>query len=98
MTFHPAFAFFYYAVAYKFFALSCVKVFNKMGQKYGYFDGSHPRDGVPDQYVSKVFWSMIGTISIRPLFAAFIFYNRNEKPNLSIWFPVQMFMYSVVLE
>jgi hypothetical protein len=97
-TFHPAFAFLYYTIAYKAFALACVRVFNKMGQKYGYFDGSHPRDGVPDEYLGKVVWSMLGTISIRPLFAAFLFYNREEKPSLSLWFPLQMFVYSVVLE
>ncbi|UZJ54461.1 hypothetical protein CBS101457_003781 [Exobasidium rhododendri] len=97
-TFHPVFAFFYYALAYKFFAIACIRVFNKMGQKYGFLDGDHPRDGVPDQYCSKVFWSLIGTVSIRPLFASFLFYDRNEKPTLSLWFPVQMFMYSIILD
>lgn len=87
-----------YTVAYKLFALACVRVFNRMGQRYGYFDGDHPRDGVPDEHVGKVVWSMLGTISIRPLFASFLFYDRYEKPSLSLWFPVQMFMYSAILE
>ena len=69
-----------------------------MALRYGYFDGSHKRDGVPDLYSGKIFWSMIGTVTIRPLFATFLVYDREEKPTLSAWFPVQMFLYSAVLD
>lgn len=97
-TFHPVFAFFFYAFAFKFFAIRCVRVFNRMGQKYGFFDGSHPRDGVPDLHSQKIGLSMLGTVTIRPLFATFLIYDRYEKPSLSLWFPVQMFIYSAVLD
>lgn len=43
-------------------------------------------------------WSLLGVLSIRPLLAVFAFYNREEKPSLSIWFPLQLCLYSVTLD
>lgn len=42
--------------------------------------------------------SMAGGLTVRPFFAILGFYNQEEKPTLSIWFPLQLFLYSVVLD
>jgi len=41
---------------------------------------------------------MLGTMTLRPLIAIFAFYDRTEKPMLSLWFPLQLCLYSVVLD
>ncbi|CEH17072.1 hypothetical protein CBOM_03143 [Ceraceosorus bombacis] len=99
-NFHPAFAFVYYFLAFKFTALAAVRSFNRMGQRYGYFDGAVPRDGIPDNMSGKVLWSMLGTVSIRPLFAIFLIYNRQESAwNIDpLMLPVQLFLYSAILD
>lgn len=41
---------------------------------------------------------LLFSVSIRPLFAVFAFYDRTEKPTLSIWFPLQLCLYSITLD
>lgn len=42
------------------------------------YDGQHPRDGIPDIHGFKVLWSLVGVLTVRPLFACFIAYECVE--------------------
>ncbi|PWN51059.1 fatty acid hydroxylase superfamily protein [Violaceomyces palustris] len=97
-TLHPVAAFFFYFFSFKIFAVASVRKFNRLALRYGYFDGKVPRDGVPDVMSRKVALSMLLTISIRPLFALFVAYDRYELPTLSPWLPLQIFAYACILD
>lgn len=58
---------------------------------------THPHFPISTSY--KVMWSLLGTLGLRSMLAMFCFYDRNESPlNLSWWLPVQIFVYSCVLD
>ncbi|EPQ29988.1 uncharacterized protein PFL1_02661 [Pseudozyma flocculosa PF-1] len=97
-TLHPVAAFFFYVISFKLFAVASVRKFNRMALRYGYFDGMAPRDGVPDTQSRKVVLSLLGTISIRPLFALCVAYDRHALPSLSWYFPLQLFLYACILD
>ncbi|KAN0060136.1 hypothetical protein ACQY0O_008110 [Thecaphora frezii] len=97
-TLHPVAAFVFYVLSLKYFAITTVQRLNDLALQYGYFDGQVPRDGVPDTQTRKVALSLIGTISIRPLFAIFFAYDRRILPSISIYFPLQLFLYACILD
>lgn len=97
-SFHPLAAFVYYTLWMAYMGVATIKHLAFLTKRYGFLDGGKARDGIPDMYGGKVFWSLIGTISIRPMFALFLVYDRHEMPSLSLWLPVQMFMYATVLD
>lgn len=98
-SFHPVAAFFYYSIYFIFFALSSLQLLRRLSEKYGFFDSAKARDGIPDLHSGKVFWSLVGTTTIRPLFAIFVAYDRYEAPSLTWWaLPFQMALYATVLD
>lgn len=96
----PAFGtFVLYWFAFQANAIHEVKVLARLGQKYGYLDGDqHARDDVPDVGVSKAVMALLLTTSVRPLFTLLLTYNRSELPLPSVWLPVELFLYSIVLD
>ncbi|KAE8221054.1 hypothetical protein CF319_g5522 [Tilletia indica] len=97
-TWSPGFAYIVYVVCFIAFAINAVQHFNRLGLKHGYFDSKHNRDSVPDQQSYKVLWSLVATIALRPLVGFYLAYDRNELPNISIWFPLQAFAYATTLD
>lgn len=97
-SFHPVAAFVFYTFWMAWLGLATIRHLAQLTKKYGFLDGQKARDGIPDVYGGKVFWSLAGTVSIRPMFALFAIYDRYEVPTLSWWLPVQMFMYAIVLD
>lgn len=67
--------------------------------RYGYLDGDkHQRDEVPDVGVSKAMNALTLTISVRPLFMVLLAYKRNELPSFSWLLPVELCLYSIILD
>ncbi|CAO1636212.1 unnamed protein product [Sympodiomycopsis kandeliae] len=97
-SFHPLFAFTHYAVSLAIIGLLTINHAAKLTKVYGFLDGGKARDGIPDIYARKVLWGLAGVVSVRPLFAVFLVYDRHEPPALSIFLPLQMFLYAVVLD
>lgn len=98
-SFHPAAAFIYYTFCLTASALSTIGLLKRLSKRYGFFDSEKTRDGIPNLHGEKVFWSLIGTVSIRPLFAVFVAYDRYELPSLIWWaLPFQMALYATVLD
>lgn len=58
----------------------------------------HERDQVPDVGVNKVFLSVQMTTTIRPIFTIFLAYRSKEPFSLSWWLPLELALYSVVLD
>ncbi|PWN96089.1 hypothetical protein FA09DRAFT_335115 [Tilletiopsis washingtonensis] len=91
-------AFVYYSLAFLAFGDSMFKMLRRMGKKYGFFDGAVPRDGIPDVYTNKVAWSLVGVLFLRPLVATMWVYDANAPPGVSLWAPLQVSLFLVVLD
>lgn len=48
--------------------------------------------------VAKVFFSVQMTTTIRPAFTIFLAYRSNEAISLSWWLPVELALYSIILD
>ncbi|KAF2164255.1 hypothetical protein M409DRAFT_68110 [Zasmidium cellare ATCC 36951] len=96
---HPVGAFLLYTVAMQLNSIREVKILRRLAHKYGFLDGDkHERDQVPDAGVDKVFWSVQMTTTIRPMFTIFLAYRSKEPFSLSWWLPLELALYSVVLD
>ncbi|EGP89142.1 unnamed protein product [Zymoseptoria tritici ST99CH_1A5] len=97
--FHPFAVYFLYTMAMQINSIHEVKILRRLGYKYGYLDGDkHARDEVPDVGVNKVFASLQLTTSIRPMMTMLFAYRRRGGMQLSWWLPVELALYSVVLD
>lgn len=97
-TLHPVVAFVFYFSCIIQFLRQHVQVIKRMGNKYGFYDGAHDRDGVPDVHGWKVLTSLVMTLGLRPLLAIFWVYDRNVKPNLSWQTPFDVVAYTLALD
>jgi sterol desaturase/sphingolipid hydroxylase (fatty acid hydroxylase superfamily) len=96
---HPVFVFLLYTVAMQVNSIHEVRLLRRLGHRYGFLDGDkHARDEVPDVGVGKVLTSLQLTTSIRPMLAVFLSYRRSTSLSLSVWLPVELFLYSIVLD
>lgn len=67
--------------------------------RFGYFDGDeHARDAVPDVGVMKAGISVLLTTTIRPLFTLIFTYDRSLAPLPTVWLPLELVLYSIVLD
>ncbi|WPH03978.1 Hypothetical protein R9X50_00686100 [Acrodontium crateriforme] len=95
---HPVAAYLLYGLAYKVNAIHAIRIMRRLTHRFGFLDGNqYKRDSVPDQSVSKVLWSVELTTSVRMFLAVFLAYKR-ELPHFSWWLPVELALYSVVLD
>lgn len=53
---------------------------------------------MPDVHGWKVAMSLLGVITIRPLFATFVAYDRTELPSISWRTPIDIAAYSLALD
>jgi sterol desaturase/sphingolipid hydroxylase (fatty acid hydroxylase superfamily) len=95
---HPAIAFPFYLISLVAFLKPHVGVLRRMGKAYGFFDGKHERDGVPDEHSWKVLKSVISTLALRPLIAVFFVYDRNEKPSVSWQTPFDVVAFTLAVD
>lgn len=69
---------------------------NGLALKYGYFDPGTYRDTVPYSQVSKVLTELFAGMTLRPALAVFFAYDREATPKLTPWFPIQLFIFTVI--
>lgn len=98
LTVHPVAAFFLYTVWLIHFGKMLFNMLKRMGKEYGFYDGQVARDGIPDIHGWKVFWSLIGVITVRPIFACFLAYDRTVKPSVSWKTPIDISAYSLLVD
>jgi len=92
-------AFFLYTIAYQLNGVREAHRLRDFGHRLGFLDGDkHARDEIPDVGVGKVVLSVQLTTIIRPLFTIFLAYRASEGPSVSWWLPVELALYSVVLD
>ncbi|KAI8910062.1 hypothetical protein DFJ77DRAFT_471848 [Powellomyces hirtus] len=98
---HPIAAFFFYSWAFKLIGINELHGFRKLGHKYGFFDGDHVRDDVPDTAVGKVVRSLMSTSTFRPMMATILAYSTQESkvPNPHwAWLPLTIGLHGIVLD
>lgn len=95
---HPFAAWSGYSMCLGIIGVGSINQMHKLSRVYGFLDAEKRRDGVPDMHSGKVLFSLTAAVTVRPTFALFLAYDRFELPSLSLWLPVQMFMYAVVLD
>lgn len=67
--------------------------------RYGFLDGDqHGRDDVPDVGVSKSVQTLLWITTIRPLFTMLLDFDKNAAPLPSVWIPVELALYSIILD
>lgn len=66
--------------------------------KYGYLDGEVPRDTISEPMTTFVFENLISAILVRPLFFFLLAYRQHELPSLSLWLPLQLFCFTMIVD
>lgn len=97
----PLEAFLLYSFFFKFNTIHQIWALRKAGHQIGFLDGDeHERDGVPDVGVAKVFFSLVITSTVRPLFSVFLAYRTAITPADTnwLWVPLQVGLYGIVLD
>ncbi|QIW94593.1 hypothetical protein AMS68_000111 [Peltaster fructicola] len=96
---HPIGAFLLYTFALKFNAFRELWAIRIIAQKVGFLDGDkHVRDDIPDVGVDKAARALNMTTTVRPLLAVFLTYRSAAPVMFSKWVPVELFLYSIVLD
>jgi sterol desaturase/sphingolipid hydroxylase (fatty acid hydroxylase superfamily) len=76
-----------------------VKCLNRVARECGFLDGDkHSRDKVPDVGIMKVIASIGSIVFVRSALACSLTYNKNAPMALSWWFPVELFLYPIILD
>ncbi|PKI85679.1 hypothetical protein MVES1_000751 [Malassezia vespertilionis] len=79
-----------------FFAAVFVNYLNRLALRYGYLDSGVGRDTIPYNMAAKIAVEAISALSLRPLGMVLLTYNPAEAPKLTIWFPFQLFIFTLV--
>ncbi|CEJ91443.1 hypothetical protein VHEMI07153 [[Torrubiella] hemipterigena] len=98
---NPVLAFVLYSFFFKFNTIHQIHSLRTAGHMVGFLDGDeHDRDGVPDVGVAKVFFSLVITSTVRPLFTVFLSYRTSMTPADINWYllPVQVGLYGIILD
>lgn len=78
------------------------RMLNRMTKKWGFFDGSVERDGIPDGDTKNVLFELLGVIVLRAIFA-FTFIYPEDQTNLLTWkiivlMPFNLFINACVID
>ncbi|CAO1623681.1 unnamed protein product [Parajaminaea phylloscopi] len=81
---------------------SLFRMLSKIVKKHGCFDGSHPRDGIPDEDTTQVALELSGVVGLRAL-VAFTFIYPADQSDLLNWnnmllLPLRLFAHAVTLD
>jgi sterol desaturase/sphingolipid hydroxylase (fatty acid hydroxylase superfamily) len=74
-------------------------ILKRMGQRYGYLDGEHARDEIPDVGIKSTLHSLLATVVFRMALAAVLSYDGTTPATMD-WYmlPVELGLYGVVLD
>ncbi len=97
-SFHPLAAYIIYTAGYNMLSLTATRKATRLAQKYGYFDGEHPRDLVPDGQTDYVLFEILKVVLLRPIIILMIAYDRHEIPSVSIFLPLKLCVWSIVTD
>ena len=89
----PIYFFYFFAYGAALFRLN-----SRMGKKYGFFDGTAERDGIPDSDTTHVAVGLANVILLRCIFAFAVIYKPDEIPLPSLWLPVQLAVYAIITD
>ncbi|PKI85036.1 hypothetical protein MVES1_000794 [Malassezia vespertilionis] len=67
-------------------------------KRYGYLDAGAERDSVPEGMTGKLGKEFLVGFLVRPLLVHVLSYNRFEMPSLSLWLPVQLFIFTMIVD
>ncbi|KAJ6780031.1 hypothetical protein PWT90_01203 [Aphanocladium album] len=95
----------YYTAGFLWVVVRELHTIRKLGHQYGFLDGQHERDGIPDYGVSKVLGAGWKTVGGRMLMAVYLTYSPASSPLQAMssptwwaWLPFQIGMYGVILD
>ncbi|KAF1825632.1 uncharacterized protein K489DRAFT_313964 [Dissoconium aciculare CBS 342.82] len=96
---HPVANFFLYFIATQRNAMMEVKTLQQIALKTGFLDGDkHSRDKVPDVAIDKITKIMPFLSMTRPALFTLFGYRRSAPIQISPWLPVELIIYSIVLD
>lgn len=96
---HPIGSFVLYVLAMQVNLMAQVDALRRLATKTGFLDGDkHSRDKVPDIGVDKLFIAMPVFAICRPGFSVLFAYRASEPIRITAWLPVELFLYSIVLD
>ena len=98
---HPIGAYFLYSTAFKWNGIREVQILRQLGHQYGFLDGDkHSRDEVPDDSVTKVFYSLFSTAMCRCMMVVMLSYRRSQPPSsISLpWLVAEIGAYGIALD
>ncbi|KAF9882933.1 hypothetical protein FE257_004868 [Aspergillus nanangensis] len=77
-----------------------VHVLRRLGHQYGFLDGEHARDGIPDVGVSKIVHSLYKTTGSRLALSVYLTYSAEQLPSQLDWkwLPLEIGLYGIILD
>lgn len=95
----------YYTAGFLWTVIRELHTIRELGHRYGFLDGEHERDGIPDYGVAKVLGAGWKTTGGRMLMAVYLTYNPSSSPLQEMsspawwgWLPLQIGFYGVILD
>lgn len=95
----------YYTAGFLLIVLRELHTIRRLAKQYGFLDGEHERDGIPDSGVAKVLGAGWKTVGGRMLMAVYLTYSPAVGPAQAMsslawwaWLPFQIGMYAVILD
>lgn len=69
-----------------------------LSRRYGFFDGSAPRDVISPSMVPRVIYEAFLAMSLRPFVIIAFAYDRHATCEISLWLPVQLFFFTLIAD
>lgn len=95
----------YYTTGFLWIVVNEMHTIRRLGKAYGFLDGEHERDGIPDSGVAKVLGAGWKTVGGRMLMAVYLTYHPSSSPLDAMsspvwwaWLPFQVGLYGVILD
>ncbi|KAJ2963048.1 hypothetical protein NQ176_g10886 [Zarea fungicola] len=95
----------YYTIGFLWIVVRELHTVRKLAHIYGFLDGAHDRDGIPDSGVAKVLGAGWKTVGGRMAMAVYLTYDAASSPLETMsspawwaWLPFQIGMYGVILD
>ncbi|WFD28127.1 hypothetical protein MNAN1_003133 [Malassezia nana] len=66
--------------------------------RYGYLDAAVERDAIPQSATTKIFYGIITGALIRPLLVFLLSYDRYAPPQISLWVPLQLGVFTLLAD
>lgn len=74
------------------------QVLHNFAHRHGYLDGEMERDSAPPAMAKRVVTELRQALVIRPLMVFVLSYDRSEIPHLSLWLPVQLCIFTTLVD